>query len=179
MIKDKEYIGKLVSKAALGDQCAWSDLYNKTFRDAYFVAIKITNNEDNAIELVHDAFVTVFDKVNQLDDKSKFQSWFNMIVANKCRDFLRKRKPVLFSDMETEDGILPDWEDERDDSRPEEIIDRLDIVKSEIIERDILKNFLTEIIEGYSRINAYYHNDLNECTKYLLYSYTAYLRLTD
>ena len=43
----------------------------------------------------------------------------------------------------------------------EEIIDRLDIVKSEIIERDILKNFLTEIIEGYSRINAYYHNDLH------------------
>lgn len=43
----------------------------------------------------------------------------------------------------------------------EEIIDRLDIVKSEIIERDILKNFLTEIIENYSRVNAYYHNDLH------------------
>ena len=136
MNKDNMYIEKLVSKAASGDQCAWSDLYNKTFRDAYFVAIKITNNEDNAIELVHDAFITAFDKVNQLDDKSKFQSWFNMIVANKCRDFLRKRKPVLFSDMETEDGILPDWEDERDDSRPEEIIDRQETVRliAEIIE---------------------------------------------
>ena len=43
----------------------------------------------------------------------------------------------------------------------EEIIDRLDIVKSDIFERDILKNFLNEIIEGYSRINAYYHNDLH------------------
>ena len=43
----------------------------------------------------------------------------------------------------------------------EEIIDRLDIVKSEIIERDILKNFLTEIVENYSRENAYYHNDLH------------------
>ncbi len=43
----------------------------------------------------------------------------------------------------------------------EEIIDRLDIVKSEIIERDILKNFLNEIVENYSRVNAYYHNDLH------------------
>ena len=43
----------------------------------------------------------------------------------------------------------------------EEIIDRLDIVKSEIIERDILKNFLNEIVENYSRENAYYHNDLH------------------
>lgn len=137
MNKDNVYIEKLVSKATSGDECAWSELYNKTFRNAYFVAIKITNNEDNAIELVHDAFITAFDKVNQLDDKSKFQSWLNMIVANKCRDFLRKRKPVLFSDMETEDGTLPDWEDERDDSRPEEVIDRQETVRliAEIIER--------------------------------------------
>lgn len=134
--RDNEFIGKLVSKAASGDQCAWSELYNETFRDAYFVAIKITNNEDNAIELVHDAFITAFDKVNQLEDKSKFQSWLNMIVANKCRDFLRKRKPVLFSDMETKDGDLPDWEDVRDDSRPEEVIDRQETVRliAEIIE---------------------------------------------
>ena len=43
----------------------------------------------------------------------------------------------------------------------EEIIDRLDIVKSDIFERDILKNFLNEVVEGYSRIDAYYHNDLH------------------
>ncbi len=136
MNKDNVYIQKLVLKAALGDECAWSQLYNKTFRNAYFDAIKITNNEDNATELVHDAFITAFDKVNQLDDKSKFQSWLNMIVANKCRDFLRKRKPILFSDMETEDGMLPDWEDECDDGKPEEIVDKQETVRliAEIIE---------------------------------------------
>ena len=43
----------------------------------------------------------------------------------------------------------------------EEIIDRLDIVKSDIFERNILKSFLNELVEGYSRENAYYHNDLH------------------
>ena len=43
----------------------------------------------------------------------------------------------------------------------EEIVDRLDIVKSDILERNILKNFLTEIVENYSRKDAYYHNDLH------------------
>ena len=43
----------------------------------------------------------------------------------------------------------------------EEIVDRLDIVKSDIMERNILKNFLTEIVENYSRKDAYYHNDLH------------------
>jgi hypothetical protein len=43
----------------------------------------------------------------------------------------------------------------------EEIVDRLDIVKSDILERNILKNFLTELVENYSRKDAYYHNDLH------------------
>jgi L-rhamnose mutarotase len=43
----------------------------------------------------------------------------------------------------------------------EEIIDRLDIVKSDIFERNILKSFLNQLVEGYSRENAYYHNDLH------------------
>ena len=43
----------------------------------------------------------------------------------------------------------------------EEIINRLDIVKSEILEKKILKNFLAEIIKNYSRVDAYYHNDLH------------------
>ena len=43
----------------------------------------------------------------------------------------------------------------------EEIIDRLDIVKSDIFERNVLKSFLNELVEGYSRENAYYHNDLH------------------
>ena len=43
----------------------------------------------------------------------------------------------------------------------EEIVDRLDIVKCDILERNILKNFLTELVENYSRKDAYYHNDLH------------------
>ena len=42
-----------------------------------------------------------------------------------------------------------------------EIVDRLDIVKSEIIDHNFLKQFLSAVIENYSRINAYYHNDLH------------------
>ena len=43
----------------------------------------------------------------------------------------------------------------------EEIVDRLDLVKSDIFEKNILKNFLNELVENYSRKDAYYHNDLH------------------
>ena len=42
-----------------------------------------------------------------------------------------------------------------------EILDRLDIVKQDIIETNILKNFTKEAINNYSRTNAIYHNDLH------------------
>ena len=43
----------------------------------------------------------------------------------------------------------------------EEIVNRLDLVKSDIFEKNILKNFLNELVENYSRKDAYYHNDLH------------------
>lgn len=123
---DKKYMSmeQLVSKAAAGDQFAWSDLYNETFRAAYFVAKKVTGNEDDAVELVQDAFITAFEKLNQLENKAKFQSWFNMIVANKCRDYLRKSKPLLFSEIAADDGGLPEWTDDRDYGQPEISFDK-------------------------------------------------------
>lgn len=42
-----------------------------------------------------------------------------------------------------------------------EIVYRLDIVRSEIIDLEILNNFINEVIKNYSRTNAYYHNDLH------------------
>lgn len=117
-------ISQLVSKAASGDNFAWTDLYTLTFQEAYFTAKKIVKNEDDAVELVHDAYTTVFQKLDQLEDKEKFQSWFNVAVANKCRDYLRKKKPLLFSEIETEDGILLEWEDESDYGQPEAAFDK-------------------------------------------------------
>ena len=42
-----------------------------------------------------------------------------------------------------------------------EILDRLDIVKQDIIETNTLKNFTKEAINNYSRTDALYHNDLH------------------
>jgi hypothetical protein len=42
-----------------------------------------------------------------------------------------------------------------------EILDRLDIVKQEVIETNTLKNFIKEAINNYSRTDAIYHNDLH------------------
>lgn len=114
-------IAQLVFRAANGDSLAWTDLYTQTFKEAYFIAKKIVGNEDDAVDLVHDAYLTAFEKLDNLEDKGKFQSWFNVTTANKCRDYLRKKKPMLFSEIAAEDGSLPEWEDESTYGQPEEV----------------------------------------------------------
>ena len=47
-----------------------------------------------AEDLVQEAYLTAFEKLPQLQEAENFPSWLHMIVANKCRDYLKKKKPT-------------------------------------------------------------------------------------
>lgn len=127
---------KEVYLAAKGDQTAWDALFRATYRNAYFVALKVLGNEEDAMDLVQDAYVTAIENLGSLREPEKFQSWLNMIVANKCRDQLRKKKPALFSEMLSEDGEEPEWVDDRENIRPDVVLDQAETVRlvAEIID---------------------------------------------
>lgn len=108
---DKQEIALLATKAAQGDADAFNELYLQTRDAAYFVALSITKNEDDAADMVQEAYLTAWQKLATLDKPESFSSWFNQITANAARMFLRKRKPLLFT--EEEDAF--DWEPEHDD----------------------------------------------------------------
>lgn len=68
--------------------------------------------------------------LNSVVYPEKFQGWLDTIVINRCKDFLKKKKPTLFSDMASEnsdDGSILDFEDSRENDRmefkPEETVD--------------------------------------------------------
>lgn len=120
---------KTVDRAKHGDIEAWEKLYTSTCKEAYFVAVKICGKEQDAVDLVQDAYVTAFERLHQLQDPERFQSWFNMIVANHCRDYLKKKRPALFSELEADDGSSPDWADEREYAQPDAKIDHEETVR--------------------------------------------------
>lgn len=117
-------ITQLVARARNNDQDAWNELYNQTCKGAYFVALKVCGKEQDALDLVQDAYLTAYTQLERLQDPAKFQPWLNMIVANKCRDYLKKKRPVLFSEIGTEDDSQLEWEDDREYNLPEQHLDR-------------------------------------------------------
>lgn len=120
---------ELVRRAMEQNQAAWAELYEATCREAYFVALKVSGSEDDAMDLVQDAYVTAYERLTRLAEPEKFRSWLNMIVANKCRDYLKKKKPTLFTDLEREDGSDPEWEDDREYGNPDGELDHRETVR--------------------------------------------------
>ena len=121
---------ELVIYAQKGNQQAITALYNLSYKPAYAVAFKMTGNEDDAFDVLQDAYIKAFNSLDQLTDPSGFIPWFNKITANKCRDFLRSKKNVImFSDMEYdngEDSFELEFEDESTAFQPEERADYSD-----------------------------------------------------
>lgn len=122
-------IAELVIRAKATDQEAWDELYRITVKGAYFTARKVLGNSEEAIDIVQDAYIVAFQRLEQLEEPSKFVSWFGMIVANKCRDYLKRKKPLLFSDIQEEDTPEIDWEDLALEGKPEQVLDQKETVR--------------------------------------------------
>ena len=128
-------IGELVLLARQDDQNSVNELYNQTFKKAYFVARTAIKSSDGDYssqieDILQDAYVKAFSSLDKLEDPEKFQGWLDTIVINRCKDFLKKKKPTLFSDIASEnsnDGSTLEFEDSQENDRmefkPEETVD--------------------------------------------------------
>lgn len=146
---------KLVVQARNGAETAREELYKQTVRSVCLVACKIVHKDEDAINLVHDAYITAFDKLDQLEDPARFQPWFYQIVANKCRDYLKKKRPMLFSELTVSGDFELDWEDEREENIPDIKLDREETIR---LVREIL-DALPE--EQRLCVILYYQNEMS------------------
>ncbi len=114
-----------VNRARQGDQDAISELYYTTYPKIRSVAVTILKNENDADDIVQDSYIKAFSNIHQLDDANKFEAWLCRIVSNKCKDYLKKKKPILFSEQTIEIDSEPvEWriEDESKEFNPEEFV---------------------------------------------------------
>lgn len=119
-----EFTGKLIRKAAAGDQDAITELYELTYSSVYKTIKSMIADEDTVLDIVQDSFIKGFQSLDQLDTPENFRAWMKRIATNKAKDYLKKKKPILFTDMASEDGEEIDFRDDCLDHCPEEVLDR-------------------------------------------------------
>jgi RNA polymerase sigma-70 factor (ECF subfamily) len=82
----------LVAQAQAGDQNAFSELVGHYERKIYRLAKNITRNDEDAEDVLQDAFLKAYTHLDSFKGDSKFYTWIVRIAVNEALMRLRKRK---------------------------------------------------------------------------------------
>src|ERR1700753_4481992 len=100
----------LVERVKAGDISAYDELVRKYERQVFRIAQHITQNREDAEDVMQDAFLKAYEKLDQFQGNSKFYTWLVRIAVNKSLMRLRKRRSgrsvSLGEEVETEEGSM-------------------------------------------------------------------------
>ena len=82
----------LVTQAKAGDQSAFTELVKRYERKIYRLAKNITQNDEDAEDVLQDAFLKAYTHLDSFKGDSKFYTWIVRIAVNEALMRLRKRK---------------------------------------------------------------------------------------
>lgn len=92
-----------INLAKAGEERGYGFLYEKTYKSKYYLALQYMKNEEEAEDVLQEAYIKAFSKLDTLENPEAFQGWLGMIVANTAKNMLAKKRPLLFSDLAVDD----------------------------------------------------------------------------
>jgi RNA polymerase sigma-70 factor, ECF subfamily len=107
----------LVQAAKRGDVSAFEQLVKRYDRNIFRIAQHITQNREDAEDVVQDAFLKAYGNLDQFQGNSKFYTWLVRIAVNESLMKLRRRRTdrtvSLDEEIKTEEDTMPrevaDW----------------------------------------------------------------------
>ncbi|MCK4830741.1 RNA polymerase sigma factor [bacterium] len=88
MDEDRELILQLKK----GKMKAFRKLVEKYKKPAFFIALGLVGNREDAYDLSQEAFIRVYTNLGKLNPEHGFFSWFYTVLANLCKNHLRSRE---------------------------------------------------------------------------------------
>ena len=111
--------GDLITRAKAGDDTAFTELLNRYERKIFRLAKNITQNDEDAEDVMQEAFLKAYSHLDAFQGNSKFYTWIVRIAVNESLMKLRKRKSdklvSLDEQVDTGEDMVPReiavWED--------------------------------------------------------------------
>jgi RNA polymerase sigma factor (sigma-70 family) len=82
----------IIEKCRRGDREAHYQLYKLYSRTMYNVGYRIVNNEEEAEDVLQEAFISAFRSLDHYRGDATFGSWLKRIVVNKAINVLKRRR---------------------------------------------------------------------------------------
>src|ERR1700691_635367 len=114
VVKEDEPV--LVAAAKAGDISAFETLVSRYERKIFRLAQNITQNKEDAEDVMQEAFLKSYQHLEEFQGNSRFYTWLVRIAVNQALMKLRKRRPnqvSLDEDVDTGEDTIPreveDW----------------------------------------------------------------------
>ncbi len=83
---------KLIKDCINNNKKAQEELYRQ-YKDSLFsMCLKYCRNKTEAEDNLHDAFITIFEKIGNYKNKGSFEGWMKRITINKAIDKYKKER---------------------------------------------------------------------------------------
>jgi RNA polymerase sigma-70 factor (ECF subfamily) len=88
---------ELVARATAGDVDSFNQLVSRWERTIFALAYRTLGREEDARDVVQEAFLRAYRGLRGFKGEAKFSSWLYRITLNLCRDWIRRerRAPVV------------------------------------------------------------------------------------
>jgi len=87
----KETENIIIQKVLSGDTNAFEELVIANQKNVYNLALKMTRNEEDALDVSQEAFVKAYQQLGAFRGESRFSVWMYRLTYNLCIDFIRKK----------------------------------------------------------------------------------------
>jgi RNA polymerase sigma-70 factor (ECF subfamily) len=97
---------RLVEAFLSDDEEAFALLVERHLPLVYKFVYRYLHNSDDANDVTQETFIKAWKYLHKFDTSKKFTTWILTIAKNTALDFIKRKKPVLFSKIEEGDGDL-------------------------------------------------------------------------
>jgi len=95
----------IISQCKTGSLKYQELLYKHFYGYAMGISLRYSLNRDDALEVVNDAFIKVFNAINNFNSEKPFKAWLRTILVNTAID--RRRKDLKFQLNVELDNAIP------------------------------------------------------------------------
>ena len=96
---------ELIKACIKNNRTAQNELFRKYKDTLYFTSLKYCRNEADAEDNLHDAFITIFQKLKTYKNKGSFEGWMKRITIYKAIDKYKTKRPL---NVEIKENLLED-----------------------------------------------------------------------
>ena len=82
----------IIKRVLSGEKEAFEELVVHNQKNVYNLALKLTCNEEDALDISQEAFFKAYTRLADFRGESKFSVWMYRLTYNLCMDFLRKKQ---------------------------------------------------------------------------------------